>query len=101
MSSVSSCSLWATLHVKFSFVCRNSADSRLMYIIVDMTDLCPSICLTCRMSFVAWYSIVPFQWRSVWKLICKSRGLLKRVASCFRFLQKLPRKVFLFDWNMV
>ena len=27
------------------------------------------------MSFVLWYSVVPFQCRKVWKLICKSLGL--------------------------
>jgi len=30
--------------------------------------------LACGMPLVLWYSIVPFQWRSVWKLILNSSG---------------------------
>jgi len=47
--------------------------------------LCPSVCMTCRMSLVLWYSIVAFQWRNVWKWICGSLGFwsfLVRVALC-------------------
>ena len=53
ISSSSSFSSCATLPVNWSFPSRNSAWSRLMYIIVFSMLLCPSMCCTCMMSFVA------------------------------------------------
>lgn len=86
MRDSSSCSLWATLDMNLSFGCRNNACSRLMYIIVESMSLCPSMDLTCRMSFLSWYSMVPFQCRNVWKVICWSLGLLSFVAAVLRWL---------------
>jgi hypothetical protein len=37
---------------------------------VLFNDLWPRTSFTCRISLVLWYSIVAFQWRNVWKVIC-------------------------------
>jgi len=84
MSSASSCSLWATLHVKSSFSARNMACSMFMYIMVLLMFLCPKTCLTCMMSLVLWYSIVPFQCRNVWNDILWIRGFWSFWAVAFR-----------------
>lgn len=46
--------------------------------------LCPSVICTCTMSFVVWYSIVPFQCRKVWNVIFRILGLLSLTARAFR-----------------
>ena len=74
--------------MKLSFVSRYSAFSRFMYIMVDVIDLCPRTAFTCIMSFVLWYSIVPFQWRSVWNEISFRRGLLSFWASALRCVSR-------------
>jgi len=45
--------------------------------------LWPSSFITCTMSLVLWYSIVPFQWRNVWNVICRGRGFLVRPGILF------------------
>lgn len=87
ISSVSSFSLWATLHVKLSVVCSHRACSRFMYICVQDTSLCPSMVLTCIMSFVLWYSVVAFQCRKVWNVIFVSLGLLSLWARSLRCVE--------------
>ena len=66
MALVSSFMLWVTIVVHSSVSCRNRACSMLMYIIVLLMSLCPKMAFTWMMSLVLWYSIVPFQCRSVW-----------------------------------
>lgn len=101
ISSASSCSLWAILQVKCSLVCRNMADSRVMYIMVLLMLLCPNICLTCMMSLVLWYSVVAFQCLNVWNVMCISLGLLSFSAIHFLWLSKLSRNPFLCGVNML
>lgn len=88
ISSVSSCGLCAILQMKFSVVCVKRADSRLMHISVDVTVLCPRMCFTCIMSFLSWNSIVPFQWRNVWKVIRWSLGFFSFSDADLRWLHK-------------
>jgi len=76
ISFIASSGVLATLHVHSSFCSRYSAFSRLMYSIVDAMFLCPNTVLTCMMSLVLWYSVVPFQCRKVCGCICRSLGLL-------------------------
>ena len=76
ISFIASSGVFATLQVNSSFCSRNSAFSRLMYIMVDDMFLCPSMVFTCMMSLVLWYSVVPFQCLKVCGCICRSLGLL-------------------------
>lgn len=63
--------------------------------------LCPSTVFTCMMSFVLWYSVVPFQCRKVWKWICLSLGLLSLVAVFLRSSSKLVLSPCVWLWNTV
>jgi len=45
-----------------------------VYSIVFWICLWPRSCFTYRISLVLWYSVVAFQWRSVWNVICSSLG---------------------------
>jgi len=84
ISSVSSCSLCATLHMKLSVSCSHRAQAVFSYMTVDVICLCPSIFWTWRRSLVSWYSIVPFQCLRVWNPIFWSLALLSFSASCLR-----------------
>ena len=53
-----------------------------------MSDRCPRICLTCRMSLVRWYSIVAFQCLKVWKWIWSSLGFFSLFAIFLRWREK-------------
>ena len=53
--------------------------------------LWPNSLFTCRISLVLWYSIVAFQWRSVWNDISKILGLLSLWAILFLWIWKLHR----------
>jgi len=59
-----------------------------VYINVLLMFLCPRICMTWRMSFVLWYSIVPLKCLIVWKWICINLGLCSFLA---RFLARANR----------
>jgi len=59
ISCVASVMLCATFTVYWSSWFVNMADSRFMYIMVLSIFLCPNMVLTCMMSLVLWYSIVP------------------------------------------
>ena len=90
----------ATLQIKSSFSVRNSACSRLMYIIVHSIFLCPSVYFTCMMSLVLWYSIVPFQCLRVWNVIFLILSLLIFVAKSFRCRSKVIRALSMSWLNM-
>jgi len=75
---------WATLLVHWSVCSRNSDCSMLMYVMVDVIDLCPSIVFTWMMSLVLWYSIVAFQCLNVWKVILCILGFCSFWAAVFR-----------------
>ena len=71
-ASISGCAssiVLATLVIHSSFSVRNRACSRFMYIIVFLMFLCPKTYLTCTMSLVLWYSIVPLKCLNVWNVI--------------------------------
>jgi len=84
ISFIASSDVLATLQVNSSFCSRNNAFSRLMYIMVDAMFLCPNMVLTCMMSLLLWYSVVPFQCLKVCGCICRSLGLLSFLEA-FRF----------------
>lgn len=50
--------------------------------------------MTWSMSFVRWYSMVAFQWRSVWKVILFRRGFL--LLSAAIFLLRSKRRIVVF-----
>ena len=56
----------------------------LMYIMVLLMFLCPSMFFTWMMSLVLWYSIVAFQCRKVWKDIFCILGFCSFWAVAFR-----------------
>lgn len=58
-----------------------------MYSMVDFMALWPRSCWTCITSLVLWYSMVPFQWRSEWKVIRFSLGLWSFLASLARIFR--------------
>ena len=80
ISCSSSFSLWLTLVIHCSVSAVNVACSRLMYSIVVVISLCPSMYLTCIMSLVMWYSIVPLKCLSVWNPIFNSLGFFSLLA---------------------
>jgi len=80
---------------------RNIACSRLMYIIVLWMFLCPSTVLTWIMSFVLWYSIVPFQCLNVWKCMFRSLGLLSFLAVFLRRTSKFVLSPWSWLWNIL
>ena len=84
MSCVSSFMLCDTLVSHSSVFAKNVACSKFMYIIVLVIDLCPKMYLTCMMSLVLWYSVVPFQCLKVWNDIFLSSWF--PVNSTMRFL---------------
>ena len=47
--------------------------------------------MTCRMSFVFAYSVVPFQWRRVWIFIWFRRGLQSFMAKRLRWRSYVHR----------
>ena len=79
----SSVSLWVTVVIHVSVSVVYSACSKFMYMIVESIHLCPKTYLTCTMSFVKWYSVVPFQCLNVWKWICFNRGFENLFAIKF------------------
>jgi len=89
ISAVASFTLLVALHVHSSDWVKNSACSRFMYIIVEAMALCPKTFLTCSMSLVLWYSIVPFQCRKVCKRIWSSLGLFSFLAVRLRRASKV------------
>lgn len=101
ISSSSSFSSCATLHVKCSLVCRKSVFSMVTYICVFVMLLCPSTYFTCMMSLVSWYSVVPFQCLIVWNPMLRSLGLLNRSANVLRSLAKWVLNISLSGWNIV
>ena len=57
-----------------------------VYFRMFMMFLCPSICMTWRMSLVLWYSMVAFQCLKVWKWIWSNLGFWSfrlKLALCF------------------
>lgn len=57
------------------------------YFIVSLIDLCPSCCLTRRMSFDLWYSMLANQCLKLWKWISFRRGFPSLKAM--RFLERM------------
>ena len=53
--------------------------------------LCPKMVFTWIMSFVLWYSVVPFQCRKVWNDMLLSLGLFSLVAVLLRSASKVER----------
>ena len=101
ISCVASLVLVVALHVHSSDCSRNNACSMLMYVIVLSMFLCPKTVLTWIMSFVLWYSIVPFQCLNVWKCMFFSLGLLSLVAVLLRSDSNVVLNACLFVWNIL
>lgn len=78
---------------------RNKAFSMLMYIIVLSMLLCPRTVFTWIMSFVLWYSVVPFQCRKVCADILFSLWLFSFFAVLCRSFVKVFLKPLFFVWN--
>ena len=88
ISGMASSIVLAVLHVHSSVSLRNVACSMFMYISVHLISLCPKTYLTCMMSLVLWYSIVPFQCLSVWKLIFRILGFCSFSTVLILWLSK-------------
>jgi len=61
--------------------------------------LCPRKVLTCIMSLVLWYSIVPLKCLNVCMCMAFSRGLLSFLAVLFRRASNVIRIACLLVWN--
>ena len=96
-SNPTSTSPWISLGVFATLQVNSSSflySISFVYNSVFLMFLCPSNRITWSMSLVLWYSVVAFQCRRVWKVICGILGFPKLWVALFRYLSKQRLRLF-------